>query len=94
MRSANFESQYGAVKAQTDMADYVNLRDQRAMTIELPALELQRAIGDEVGLLMALEELKRRTNETLAALRDTLLPKLLSGEIRIRDAEKAVEAHA
>ncbi len=29
---------------------------------------------------------------TLAALRDTLLPKLLSGQLRIRDAEKQVEA--
>jgi len=30
---------------------------------------------------------------TLAALRDALVPKLLSGELRIRDAEKMVEAH-
>jgi type I restriction enzyme S subunit len=29
---------------------------------------------------------------TLAALRDTLLPKLISGELRIRDAERFVEA--
>ena len=33
-----------------------------------------------------------RESRTLAALRDTLLPKLLSGEIRVRDAQKAVEA--
>ena len=31
---------------------------------------------------------------TLAALRDLLLPKLMSGEIRIREAEKAIEAAA
>lgn len=30
-------------------------------------------------------------NRTLAQLRDLLLPKLMSGEIRLRDAEKAVE---
>jgi type I restriction enzyme S subunit len=28
---------------------------------------------------------------TLAALRDTLLPKLISGELRIKDAERFVE---
>jgi len=28
---------------------------------------------------------------TLAKLRDTLLPKLISGELRIEDAEKMVE---
>jgi len=31
-------------------------------------------------------------NRTLAQLRDFLLPKLMSGEICLRDAEKAVEA--
>ena len=31
-------------------------------------------------------------NETLAELRDTLLPKLMSGEIRVADAEREVEA--
>ena len=31
---------------------------------------------------------------TLAQLRDLLLPKLMSGEIRLREAEKAVEAVA
>jgi type I restriction enzyme, S subunit len=32
-----------------------------------------------------------RESRTLAALRDTLLPKLISGELRVKDAEKAVE---
>jgi type I restriction enzyme S subunit len=30
-------------------------------------------------------------SSTLAALRDTLLPKLISGELRVKDAERAVE---
>jgi type I restriction enzyme, S subunit len=33
-------------------------------------------------------------NAALADLRDRLLPKLLSGEVRVRDAEKVVEAVA
>ena len=33
-----------------------------------------------------------KASETLSALRDTLLPKLISGELRIADAEKFVEA--
>ena len=32
-----------------------------------------------------------RENRTLAATRDLLLPKLMSGEIRVRDAEKELE---
>jgi type I restriction enzyme S subunit len=35
----------------------------------------------------------RQESVTLTGIRDTLLPKLLSGEIRIRDAEKLVESH-
>jgi type I restriction enzyme S subunit len=31
-------------------------------------------------------------NRTLAALRDTLLPKLISGELRVGDAERLAEA--
>jgi type I restriction enzyme S subunit len=34
---------------------------------------------------------KDSENANLADLRDVLLPKLMSGEIRVRDAEKAVE---
>lgn len=32
-----------------------------------------------------------RESRTLAALRDTLLPKLISGDLRVRDAEKFLE---
>lgn len=39
------------------------------------------------GIVGAIHE-----SRTLASLRDSLLPKLLSGEIRLRDAERAVEA--
>lgn len=35
-----------------------------------------------------------RESRTLAALRDTLLPRLLSGELRVKSAEKLVEATA
>ena len=56
------------------------------------------------GLLVAFEQLARplfdrillnqRENETLADLRDALLPRFVSGEIRLRQAEKVVEARA
>lgn len=39
-------------------------------------------------------EANKQENRTLAATRDLLLPKLMSGEIRVRDAEKLVEAVA
>ena len=43
-----------------------------------PIFELRDALGAE--------------NQTLAATRDALLPQLMSGKLRVRDAEQAVEA--
>jgi type I restriction enzyme S subunit len=36
-------------------------------------------------------ECSLKENQSLSALRDTLLPKLISGELRIPDAEKMLE---
>lgn len=35
-------------------------------------------------------DLNRRQSACVAAIRDNLLPKLLSGEIRVKDAERVV----
>ena len=45
-----------------------------------------------VSPLFARVEASHEESVTLAALRDALLPKLLSGEIRVKDAEKIAEA--
>ncbi|NOU07181.1 MAG: hypothetical protein HOO99_13480 [Hyphomicrobiaceae bacterium] len=64
--------------------------DFREFSIIVPTLNLQ----DSFSLLV--RPLRKRVwadvseNVTLAALRDILLPKLMSGEIRVRDAEKLV----
>lgn len=42
------------------------------------------------GLLGRLSS-SERESESLAALRDALLPKLISGELRVTDAEKFIE---
>ena len=58
--------------------------------IDLPANEVQEL----EGTLSQLDDLavnSQRENEKLSELRDMLLPKLMSGEIRVREAEKVVE---
>jgi type I restriction enzyme S subunit len=57
----------------------------------VPPAEVVREIDTAVSPLFERAELAQDESETLAELRDTLLPKLISGEIRLRDAEKAVE---
>ncbi len=90
MCGPEFRDQVDAVKGQTDMADYVNLRDQRAMTMTLPWGAPQAPLVKELELLVQLVDANVSTIRTLAALRDTLLPALLSGEITLKDAEKTV----
>ena len=54
-----------------------------------------RAYIPLISVLDALNERIAANNfevTTLGATRDLLLPKLMSGEIRVREAEKAVEA--
>ena len=46
------------------------------------------------GPLIDRAEANKRESRTLAQTRDLLLPKLMSGEIRLKDAERAVEAAA
>ena len=53
-----------------------------------------RVFGEVVGSLLARGLINRSEVTTLVALRDTLLPKLISGEIRLASAEETMEAEA
>ncbi|WP_461415125.1 restriction endonuclease subunit S [Gemmatimonas sp.] len=55
-----------------------------------PPDSVARAFGESVKPLFERVASNMAENRTLAALRDTLLPQLLSGAIRLRDAERAV----
>ena len=55
-----------------------------------PLLEVVEAFESQIGPM--LRRIRESLNEsrTLAALRDTLLPKLISGELPVKDAEKFI----
>ena len=57
-----------------------------------PTPDVASAFGAMVNPLFIRAAENMREASTLAALRDTLLPKLLSGEIRVKQAEKLLEA--
>lgn len=63
-----------------------------ALKVGLPPMPLIRAFHEVAKPLRERAMHNEQESRTLAELRDLLLPKLLSGELRIRDAEKAVEA--
>jgi type I restriction enzyme, S subunit len=91
LRSREFWRQAKSMKSQTDMADYLSLRDIRMLTIAAPEGKSSRLSMEPFGALLTGISARHQESLALAELRDTLLPKLLSGELRIRDAEKVVE---
>ena len=58
-----------------------------------PPIELQRKFSAIIEPLFNLVWNNKEQSRTLTSIRDALLPKLLSGEIRVKDAEKYAEAH-
>lgn len=57
-----------------------------------PAVSVKLAFENAIQPLMERVLLNVKESRTLAAIRDTLLPKLISGEIRVRDANHVLEA--
>jgi type I restriction enzyme S subunit len=83
LRGREFLAQRDAVKGQTDMADYVNLRDQREMRMSLPPIDEQVQAFRLLTPLLDLIALTRTESRRLADLRNALLPRLVSGAIRV-----------
>lgn len=80
MQSGEFVSQINGVAGQTDMAPYVSLRDQKAMKV--PRFHDSHVqVGEMIEPMLHLISEKQAESRRLAELRDTLLPKLLSGEL-------------
>lgn len=77
-----------------DGAAYPAVRPEVIISTETVVIDnsVMRAFSSATAPLIDRMETNKCENRTLAASRDLLLPKLMSGEIRIKDAEKSVEA--
>jgi len=74
---------HGAGRLATDLITNVLVR--------LPDPSLEAAGCDRLRHLVDIGAQRQAENRTLLELRDTLLPRLMSGEIRVREAEQIVE---
>jgi type I restriction enzyme S subunit len=90
-RGPEFRERAAAVQHQTDMAPYINLVDLRETRITLPSLDVQRRTGEVIAPLEETAQAALYECEVLSSLRDTLLPGLLSGDLRVGDVEELVE---
>lgn len=64
----------------------------RSLQVLVPDYDVIKVFDRTVEPLVAQALLNAKESCTLASLRDALLPKLMSGEIKVKQAEKAVEA--
>lgn len=70
----------------------LNSTQIRQVSVQAATAPIRLAFGRIVGPLLTRILLLSSESLTLAKLRDMLLPKLISGELRIRDAEQSVAA--
>lgn len=95
MKSDAFLSQVGAIQGQAAIMDFVSLSNQRKMVIDLPPIALQRRFGELARVALDRISVNRKIADDLASIRDTLLPRLISGQLRLAEAEpESVEAPA
>lgn len=87
MKSAAFKVQVDVVRGQAAIMDYVSLADQRRMRLDLPPIRIQKSFAEVARVLLERISCNRGTATNLASLRDTLLPRLISGQLRLPEAE-------
>lgn len=91
-RSSDFVAQAEMRMYKSDMAPYINLKDIQSIVVPVPTdMVDQLRISETQGLLQRLAHSVDSENARLAATRDELLPLLMSGRLRVKDAEKVVE---
>ncbi|MCL5022044.1 MAG: restriction endonuclease subunit S [Nitrospirae bacterium] len=70
----------------------VSKRNFRPIPIIVPSARVLQVFNQQAEGFHHRVVINLKESRTLAAIRDALLPKLLSGEIRVKDAERFVEA--
>ncbi|MBU2655734.1 restriction endonuclease subunit S [Acidomonas methanolica] len=78
-----------AAKATT--MGHIQRRHLTENLVTIPSANIMQAANKAIGSLIVQIQSNNGQSRTLAQLRDLLLPKLMSGEISIRDAEKMVK---
>lgn len=69
----------------------VNWSDLADYPVVVPTEDVAQRFTEAVGLLFAQMKAATQTAQTLATLRDTLLPRLISGQLRLPDSDIAVD---
>ena len=79
---------YNSLGSTSSIATAVNSQTVRSIRILIPSYDVIENFQKEVSYIFKLIKNNSKEIETLTQLRDTLLPKLISGEVRVKEAEK------
>ena len=82
---------YNDLGSTSSIATAVNSKIIKAMPVLIPHIQVLAAFSQTCQKWFGLIRNQQYQSQTLAKLRDVLLPKLISGELRIPQAEKMVE---
>tara|TARA_A100001015_G_scaffold284312_1_gene350596 strand:- start:3343 stop:4671 length:1329 start_codon:yes stop_codon:yes gene_type:complete len=90
LKEDNFQKELHSNIVQAVQAN-LSLSMISAQKFVFPPAEHIGKIFSTIENILKMQMIKRAENQTLTELRDNLLPKLMSGEIRVNDAESEVE---
>jgi type I restriction enzyme S subunit len=85
------EDVFGRFEAEGTVFGSIGKKDFHAIPCTIPPGAVVSAFERLCSVLDSRIETDERESRTLAALRDTLLPKLISGELRVEDAKTFIE---
>ena len=89
--SCNFQERIRAGAVHGATVDRIPLSEFASWKITLPIAETRHQVSSTLKALYDRAIWSMNESHLLRELRDTLLPKLISGELQIRDVEKTVE---
>ncbi|OFS69944.1 restriction endonuclease [Pseudomonas sp. HMSC08G10] len=82
---------FSRLSSTSSIADAVNSKTVREIPILVPGKQVAAAFQDQISTVFAILKKNEQQAQTLTQLRDTLLPRLISGQLRLPEAEQAVE---
>jgi len=83
---------FSTLSSTSSIADAVNSKSVREIPVLLPSADVAHAFLVQVAALFAKMKNTEKQAQILATLRDTLLPRLISGQLRLPEAQATTEA--
>jgi type I restriction enzyme S subunit len=81
---------FSKLSSTSSIADAVNSKTVREIPILVPSFEVLRAFQDHVGVLFSALKNGEQHAQSIAQMRDALLPRLISGQLQIEEVTEAL----